>query len=240
MKPIEIFFVFFLTGFLITPCIASGISEEAEQSIRAMFGETEEVQIKQYQGQLLEITMGPKTYFASLDGQYLFAGPVLDTETGVDLVELKGQEYRQRRLSQLAPEMYLSFPATTNERHVITVFTDIDCTYCRQLHLSMPSYNELGITVNYVMLPRAGLNSASFHKAVSVFCSSKPAENMTLAMQGKFDQENSCEHTITHQFNLAMEFGINATPTMIYPDGQIKSGFLTPTALQAALDSGMK
>jgi thiol:disulfide interchange protein DsbC len=101
----------------------------------------------------------------------------------------------------------------------------------------MPDYNELGITMNYVMLPRSGLNSASYDKAASVFCSDKPAENMTLAMLGEFDQKNSCDHTITDQYQLAREFGINSTPTMILPDGEIKVGFLTPEALQAVLDT---
>ena len=59
---------------------------------------------------------------------------------------------------------------------------------------------------------------------------------MTLAMKGEFDQENSCEHTISNQLQLAMEFGINSTPTMILPDGEIKVGFLTPAALQVVLD----
>lgn len=138
--------------------------------------------------------------------------------------------------SQLAPDMYLSFPAPNNEHHAVTVFTDIDCTCCRRFHSFMPTYNELGITVNYVMLPRAGLNSPSYNKAASVFCSSNPTENMTLAMQGEFNQKNSCEHTITNQLQLASELGITSTPTMILPDGEIKVGFLAPTALQVVLD----
>ena len=237
MKLIKMLSVLLLTNFLSNACNAAEISEEAKQNIRAMFGENAEVQIRPFEGQLLEITIGPKTLFASLDGQYLFGGPVLETKTRINLVEQKDKQYRLRRLSQLAPDMYLSFPATTDEKYAVTVFTDIDCTYCRRLHTAMPTYNELGITVNYVMLPRAGLNSSSYNKAASVFCSSNPAENMTLAMKGEFDQENSCEHTITNQLQLAMEFGVNSTPTIVFPDGNIKAGFLPPAALQAVLDS---
>ena len=35
------------------------------------------------------------------------------------------------------------------EQHVITVFTDITCGYCRKLHEQMADYNALGITVRY-------------------------------------------------------------------------------------------
>ena len=235
MKPIEILSVLLLSSFLTNSSAATEVSEEVEQRIRALFGENAEIEIRPYNDQLLEITAGPKTLFASRNGQYLFGGPVLETKTRINLVELKDKQYRQRRLSQLNPDMYLSFPASAPEQHAVTVFTDIDCTFCRRLHTFMPEYNELGITINYVMMPRAGLNSASYNKAVSVFCSNSPAQNMTLAMKGEFNQENSCENTITRQFQLAMEFGINSTPTMILPDGEIKVGFLPPAALQEVL-----
>jgi len=236
MKPIEILSVLLLSIFLTKPSAAAEVSEEAKQSIRAQFGENAEIEITSYKDQLLEITMGPKTLFATLDGQYIFGGSVLETKTRINLIELKDKQYRQRRLSLLDPEMYLSFPASTPEQHAVTVFTDIDCTFCRRLHTFMPEYNQLGITINYVMMPRAGLNSASYNKAVSVFCSNSPAQNMTLAMKGEFNQENSCENTIISQYQLAMEFGINSTPTMILPDGGIKVGFLPPAALQGVLD----
>lgn len=237
MKPIETLAVLLVTSFLSSTCIAADISEEAERNIRAMFGENTDIRIEPYNEQLLEISVGPKTLFASSDGRYLFSGPVFDTKARINLVEQKDNQYRHNRLSQLAPDMYLSFPATTDEQYAVTVFTDIDCTFCRRLHTSMPEYNELGITINYVMMPRAGLNSPSYDKAVSVFCSSNPSENMTLAMRGEFNQQNSCEHTITRQFQLAREFGINSTPTMILPGGEIKVGFLPPAALQEALAS---
>ena len=35
------------------------------------------------------------------------------------------------------------------EKHVITVFTDITCGYCHKLHEQMKDYNALGITVRY-------------------------------------------------------------------------------------------
>jgi thiol:disulfide interchange protein DsbC len=237
MKSLQILSVFFLAIFLSTTCIAADVSEQARQNILAMFEGSGEIEIESFDGQLLEITVGPRTLFASPDGQYIFSGTVLDTKTGINLVEQKAKQYRQRRLLELAPDMYLSFPSTTDEQYAVTVFTDIDCTYCRRFHLAMPEFNELGITVNYVMLPRAGLNSSSYNKAASVFCSSQPAENMTLAMRDEFDQENSCEHTITNQFKLASELGINSTPTIILPDGEVRPGYLTPTALQAVLES---
>ncbi|MDC9435736.1 thioredoxin fold domain-containing protein, partial [Clostridioides difficile] len=46
-----------------------------------------------------------------------------------------------------------------DEKHVITVFTDITCGYCHKLHEEMKDYNALGITVRYLAFPRQGLES---------------------------------------------------------------------------------
>ena len=35
-------------------------------------------------------------------------------------------------------------------KHSITVFTDIDCGYCRKLHREISAYNDLGIEVRYM------------------------------------------------------------------------------------------
>ena len=57
------------------------------------------------------------------------------------------------------------FPAE-KERHTITVFTDLDCGYCRKLHKEIDQFNAEGITVRYLMFPRAGVGSPSYDKVV--------------------------------------------------------------------------
>ena len=44
----------------------------------------------------------------------------------------------------------------------VTVFTDIDCTYCRQFHKTVPELQKRGLQVRYLMFPRAGLQSESY------------------------------------------------------------------------------
>jgi thiol:disulfide interchange protein DsbC len=46
------------------------------------------------------------------------------------------------------------------EKHVITVFTDITCGYCHKLHEQMSDYNALGITVRYLAFPRQGCKAS--------------------------------------------------------------------------------
>ncbi len=53
-----------------------------------------------------------------------------------------------------------------NAAHTVTVFTDIDCGYCRKLHGEIAKYNDNGIRVRYLFFPRSGEGGESYKKAV--------------------------------------------------------------------------
>ena len=114
------------------------------------------LKITQYNSQLIEINLGAKTLFASTDGRYIFAGAIIDTHSKTNIVELKAKQNRKFKLDNLSKDMQLNFPSTIEEQHTITLFTDIDCGYCRRFHKQIPELNAKGISVNYIMLPRAG------------------------------------------------------------------------------------
>jgi len=216
------------------------IALNASKRIHTFFNNSAEVSIKRHNKQLLEVTIGARSVFASDDGRYLYVGKVIDTQEKVDISEQVAQNNRLKRLANLDDEYQLSFPATAKELFEVTLFTDIDCGYCRRFHGSMTQYNALGIRINYVMLPRAGENSHSYNKTAAVLCSANPQENMTLAMQGKFSTPTSSVHTrcrnnLNKQMSLANELGIAATPTMLLANGAIIEGVLSPEQLLAQL-----
>ena len=59
-------------------------------------------------------------------------------------------------------EMLVFSPAAENIKATITVFTDIDCGYCRKLHQEVPALNDMGVAVRYLAYPRAGIGSLSY------------------------------------------------------------------------------
>lgn len=210
------------------------VSPEVEARIRSVFNNDSKVVIAVHQNQLLTVSLGAKTFFASLDGRYLFAGPVIDTESMQNISGLKAQEYRANRVATLDKAMYLSYPAS-EERQSVTLFTDIDCGYCRKFHTQIEAFNAAGITVNYIMLPRSGIDSPSFIKTLSVLCSKDPQKNMTLAMQGQYFDSNRCTSTLSKQLLLAQELGIQNTPSMVLPDGRLKLGLVTLEQVKSLL-----
>ena len=63
------------------------------------------------------------------------------------------------RLLQTIPVSDRIVFAPPNPKYTVTVFTDVECGYCRKLHSQIADYNQQGISVQYVAFPRMGLGS---------------------------------------------------------------------------------
>ncbi len=168
-------------------------------------------------------------YYVTDAGDYLFAGELVSVASKDSLTEQRRQGLRVAMLGT-APGDLLQFPAT-KPSHEVTVVTDIDCGYCRRLHQQMDGYNERGITVNYLLMPRAGLSSESFAKARDAVCSADPKRSFTAAMLGQNNQRADCENTLAEQFQLAQQLSVSGTPTIVFDDGRVIPGYVTPEQL---------
>ncbi|MEM9301468.1 MAG: thioredoxin fold domain-containing protein, partial [Pseudomonadota bacterium] len=118
----------------------------------------------------------------------------------------------------------------------VTVITDIDCPYCRRLHQQIEGYNDRGISVNYLMLPRAGRGSGSWEKAVAAACATDPEGALTDAMNGVDLAPASCEHRIGNEFTLARSLRSTGTPAFVLADGRLFDGFVGPADLAERLE----
>ena len=116
--------------------------------------------------------------------------------------------------------------------HNIFVFTDVDCGYCRQFHNQIDEYLELGIRVNYLAYPRAGIGSDSFNKISSAWCNEDPNFSLTLLKQGKDIETKLCEdNPVEKHFNLGNTIGVQGTPSIITDEGKMIPGYLPPQDL---------
>ena len=215
----------------------SSYASEIQTKVQSLFGD-KSVVINDYDGQLKEVVVdSSKVYFVTHDGRYLFAGPILDTKQRTDIVSSQENQLRQSYLSSLPEDVFVSYPSSKPSKHQITVFTDIDCQYCRKFHSYMTNFNQRGVSVNYVMLPRAGVGSKSHEKTVAALCSDNPADSITRAMQNDSPIPNDCESNVMSQhMEIVRDFKINSTPTIVLPNGQIKLGLVNPDQLVALLE----
>jgi thiol:disulfide interchange protein DsbC len=180
---------------------------------------------------LYEVLVGAQVFYFSGDGRYLIQGDLVDLKERRSLTEPSRERARINALGKVAANDMLIYPARGERKHTITVFTDIDCGYCRQLHTHMDEMNARGIEVRYLMMPRAGLQSRSYQKAVSAWCADKPLEALTLAKQGQDPKDRECTNPVSAHMELAEALGINATPTIVTTNGKVVPGYMPPDRL---------
>lgn len=167
------------------------------------------------------------------DGKHFIQGPLYDV-SGAQPVNVTNK-LLEGKVDALAKEMIVY--KAPKEQHVITVFTDITCGYCRKLHEQMPDYNALGITVRYLAFPREGLNGQVAKEMKSIWCSADPRKAFTAAMKGEKVAAADCKIDIAQQYKLGVLFGIQGTPAMLLENGMMVPGYQGPQDLKKLLDS---
>lgn len=181
-----------------------------------------------------EVVVGSQVLYVSNDGRYLIEGAVLDMTTRENLTEARKVKARRATLAKVGPDERISFPAK-NEKYKLTVFTDIDCGWCRKMHQQIADYNNAGITVDYLFFPRAGLQGDSYKQAVAVWCSKDRRAALTTAKAGTPLPAAECKNPVADQFNLGMKLGVAGTPTIYSAEGVDMRGYKPPQDMAAAL-----
>ena len=233
-------FKYVMTGLLLAfsaPAVAEDDFSAVEERIRALAPNAGSIAISEtpIEGILMVQVSGDIVY-ATADGQYLIQGRVIDLDTREDLTEGAKAEVRKELMAGIDTSRQIAF-APEEPEYELTVFTDIDCGYCRKLHAQVPAYNEQGISIRYMAFPRAGIGSRSYEKAVSVWCAEDPQEAMTQAKAGSEPAPVQCDNPIAEQYQLGMELGVSGTPALLTNDGQLIPGYVPPEQLRQRLDS---
>ena len=215
-------------------------SEELEQvrlAISAMFDEIDPQQIQPSPiDGWFTIRKGAIVAYVSADGRYLLQGDLIDLMTQVNLSELERNEARIEMVASIADDQTISF--TPDEvKYSITVFTDIDCTYCRRLHSQIDEYMAQGIEVNYLLYPRNGPTSPSWAKAEKVWCADDRNEALTFAKVDKSFESHECDPSmVSKHYALGRDIGLTGTPAIVLSDGTLVSGYMPPEPLAQRLE----
>jgi thiol:disulfide interchange protein DsbC len=184
----------------------------------------------------MEATLGGQIIYFSDDGKYLLQGALVETATRRNLTEDAQAVVRVAELKSIQKKDMIIFPAKGTPKHVVKVFTDIDCGYCRKLHTEIKQYNDLGIEVQYLFFPRAGVPSDSSRKAIAVFCAKDQRKAMTDAKNNIDPGNATCPNPVEKDYNMGQRMGVNGTPAMLLEDGTMMPGYLPAAQLLVELD----
>jgi thiol:disulfide interchange protein DsbC len=182
-----------------------------------------------------EVPLEGRVIYVSDDGKYLIQGTLFDIAARESLTAASESVLRKDLLATIGKDRRITF-AAAQPKHVVTVFTDIDCGYCQRMHEQIGEYNRLGITVDYLFYPRGGIGSESFDKAVSVWCAPDRNKALTASKAGLVMPKANCTNPVTMDYDLGRRIGLDGTPAIYTPDGVQLGGYLEPAAMLARLD----
>jgi thiol:disulfide interchange protein DsbC len=188
---------------------------------------------------IVELQAGMLFGYASEDGRYLIEGDLNDLVAGVGLTENSRKVARRDLVAKVPDDQSIQFlPKDQPAKYHVTVFTDVDCGYCRMLHQHIAEYNAEGIAVRYLFFPRSGADTPSFYKAEQVWCSADRQTALTEAKAGKeLKTPKDCANPIAQQLALAGQLGLRGTPALILEDGEMIPGYQAPAQLLATLQA---
>lgn len=198
---------------------------------------TEDIRPSPVQG-MFEVRLGADTAYVSADGKYLISGDLYDIDTRVNLTEAGRASSRSKALARLDErDMIIFASSSVQPKHTITVFTDVECGYCRKLHSEIDELNKLGVRVRYMAYPRSGPGTADWRKMESVWCAKDRNTAITQAKLGQEVKSPACGATpVAKQYELGEDLGVRGTPAIFTAGGDYVGGYLPPAQMVAELD----
>jgi len=182
-----------------------------------------------------EAILDGQVFYVSDDGKYVMQGALYDASTRENLAKDSMNKLRRKLLATIPVGDRIVF-APANPKYTVSVFTDVECGYCRKFHAQIAEYNKQGIAVQYLAFPRMGLGSEDYKKMVSVWCATDRRKALTDAKNDRPPQAKDCKNPVTMEYDVGRRVGLQGTPMILAPDGSELGGYVEPVRLRAALD----
>ena len=187
---------------------------------------------------LYEVTInGGQTIYVTSDARFFIPGDLYEAQSDglVNLGEGKRNLIRKEKIDALNEADMIVYAPAGERKATLTVFTDVDCPYCRKLHAEVEALNEMGIAVRYLAFPRTGLNTETHFKMISTWCADDRKAMMTSAKRGGEVPKADCENPIASQYQLGREVGVTGTPALVFEDGTMLPGYVPAATLGSYL-----
>ena len=179
-----------------------------------------------------------KVVYMSEDGRYVFEGDLMDLAERQNLTENRRIAARGETFENIDVSKLIEYAPEKTE-HVLYVYTDIDCGYCRKFHNQMKQLNDNGIAVRYLAFPRAGLGSPAYEAAESAWCSDDKKSALTAAKAGKSIPPAVCDDRVAAQYELGKSMGVRGTPSVFLADGKEMGGYIPAEELIQFFKGGL-
>lgn len=230
------------------PAAGQAVSPAAQKMVRETIAKlsarakVDSIELAPMPGFYQVIASGQMLYVSS-DGRYMLNGELLDLSEKRNVSDAAWAKFRRHELAQIPESERIVF-APKNPRYTISVFTDVNCSFCRALHKNIAELNAAGIAVEYLAWPREGVTTtagrptSTYTEMVSVWCASDRKAAFAAATQDRVKSATCSTNPVKDQFDLGVRLGVSGTPNIIGPDGRVLGGYLSTDQLLAALNQG--
>ena len=228
---------------LLSTSIFAGVAD-IKKSLEPLFGNIVESNIikTELQGISEVITTNPiGSFFVSNDGKYIIQGDIINIKKRKILATSKRIDVLKKELiSSINDKDKIIFKAK-NKKHIVNVFTDVDCPFCAKLHANMQQMNDLGITIKYLASPLAGLHPLAQTKMEKIWCAKDSVKAMDeYKRYRKVPDSKKCKNPVASQLKIAQQLGVNGTPSLFLENGENIAGYLSAKALLSRLENSKK
>lgn len=177
---------------------------------------------------IYEIVSSRKVFYVDASGRYAMLGNLVDLNVKKSLTEEKVQSLMFVDWKKLPTNIAIVKIIGKGERK-IAVFTDPDCPFCKQLDASILSKQQ-NLTIYYFLYPLA-MHANAEEDSKRILCSEDPDLTYIdwMVNDKKLPLQNQCKRlaNLTEMKRVGSQIvGVEATPTIVLPNGQIVSGLI--------------
>jgi thiol:disulfide interchange protein DsbC len=183
---------------------------------------------------LYEVMIDDRIIYTDAKAKYVLVGSIYDTDSKTNITEDRQRKLNRVNVAALPLELAIKKVKGTGERKLI-VFSDPDCPFCAQLEKTLKGIDNT--TVYTFLFPIDQLHPDAARKSRIIWC----APDRVQAWDSHYDSgtlpDNSgdCENPVAKTQAIGAGLRINVTPTLIFADGSLIPGALSPDRLEAEL-----
>ncbi len=188
-------------------------------------------------------------FYIDQKANYIITGKIFEVKTKKDLTTPKlialnadanKRIFPPSKFKELDKFVAFTYGKSKNPKNTIYLITDPDCPFCKRADAIVKELADKGnLTVKVILYPLEVIHPKSKEKAIALICDKKGMDEL---IKG-YDSNNQCKQgkkKVENTISYMLKHKITATPTFIFPNGEMKAGVLPPDYIMNKIEREKK
>jgi len=217
---------------------AAALADEASirKAVQAKFPQAEVQAVTKlpYLG-LYEVVISNEILYTDENFDYLiYEGNIIETKTDRNLTAERKRKISMIPFNELPLELAFKKVKGKGERKM-AVFSDPDCPFCKRIEGDLAKLDN--VTIYMFLFPIDGLHPQATDKAKRIWCSPDRVKAWDDYLQKGIapTAAPTCDNPVDKLVEFGARRGINATPTMVFANGERVPGAISAAQIEKLL-----